>query len=219
MRVEEIITEAHFDPGIKQFFLDKGYKYLGKGVDQMAFLEPDGNTVLKIYGTTPKGGYQEKLTAKHKSFKTFYDAIKRDPTNEFLPEIYDYKLFEFGELKNPYLEIRMERLSKFNKGAEGWNFLLANMTSNVKNYVPVNRYIKSLEDEIEKGQRVRYGLEKLIIHLGREGLTKMYKTIFNLYQLAKYNGYKLDLHDGNFMIDSDGNPVITDPFWVYDWGI
>lgn len=83
MRVEEIITEAHFDPGIKQFFLDKGYKYLGKGVDQMAFLEPDGGAVLKIYGTTPKGGYQGKLTAKHKSFKTFYDAIKRDPTNEF----------------------------------------------------------------------------------------------------------------------------------------
>ena len=219
MRVEEIITEAHFDPGIKQFFLDKGYKYLGKGVDQMAFLEPDGNAVLKIYGTTPKGGYQGKLTAKHKSFKTFYDAIKRDPTNEFLPEIYDYKLFEFGELKNPYLQIRMERLSKFNKGAESWNFLLANMASNVKNYVPVNKYIKSLEDEIEKGQRVRHGLERLIIHLGTEGLRKMYKTIFNLYQLAKYNSYKLDLHDGNFMIDSDGNPVITDPFWVYDWGI
>lgn len=137
----------------------------------------------------------------------------------FLPEIYDYKLFEFGKLKNPYLQIRMERLSKFNKGAESWNFLLANMASNVKNYVPVNKYIKSLEDEIETGNRVRHGLEKLIIHLGREGLTKMYKTIFNLYQLAKYNSYKLDLHDGNFMIDSDGNPVITDPFWVYDWGI
>lgn len=218
MRVEELITEAHFDPGIKQFFLDKGYKYLGKGVDQMAFLEPDGNTVLKIYGTTPKGGYQGKLTAKHKSFKTFYDAIKRDPTNEFLPEIYDYKLFEFGELNDPYLEIRMERLSKFNKGAEGWNFLLANMAGYAENGYSVNQYIKSLKDELDS-PIVRKGLETLIIHLGTEGLRKMYKTIFNLYQLAKYNSYKLDLHDGNFMIDSDGNPVITDPFWVWDWGI
>lgn len=218
MRVEEIITEAHFDPGLKEFFLDKGYKYLGKGVDQMAFLEPDGNAVLKIYGTTPKGGYQGKLTAKHKSFKTFYDAIKRDPTNEFLPEIYDYKLFEFGELNDPYLEIRMERLSKFNKGAEGWNFLLANMAGYAKNGYSVNQYIKSLKDELDS-PIVRKGLETLIIHLGTEGLRKMYKTIFHLYQLAKYNSYKLDLHDGNFMIDSDGNPVITDPFWVYDWGI
>ena len=217
MRVEEIIAEAQFDPEIKKILLDKGYKYLGKGVDQMAFLEPDGSAVLKIYGTTP--GYIGRLTTKQKSFKTFYDAIKRDPTNEFLPEIYDYKMFEFGKPPMVYLEIKMERLSKFKGGAEGWNFLLANMASNVKNYVPVNKYIKSLEDEIEKGQRVRHGLERLIIHLGTEGLRKMYKTIFNLYQLAKYNGYKLDLHDGNFMIDSDGNPVITDPFWVYDWGI
>lgn len=113
----------------------------------------------------------------------------------------------------------MERLSKFNKGAKGWNYLLSIMTSHVKNYDPVDKYIKSLENDIEIGFGQHMGIEKLIIHLGREGLTKMYKTIYNLYQLAKYNGYKLDLHDGNFMMDSDGNPVITDPFWVYDWGI
>lgn len=216
MRAKEIITEAQFDPEIKKILLDKGYKYLGKGVDQMAFLEPDGNTVLKIYGTSP--GYIGRLTDKQKSFKTFYDAIKKDPTNEFLPEIYDYKMFEFGKPPMVYLEIKMERLSKFKGGAEGWNFLLANMAGRVQNYYTVNQYIKSLEDELDS-TIVRHGLERLIIHLGTEGLRKMYKTIFNLYQLAKKNDYKLDLHDGNFMIDSDGNPVITDPFWVWDWGI
>ena len=216
MRAEEILAEALFDPEIKKFFLDKGYKYLGKGVDQMAFLEPDGNTVLKIYGTSP--GYIGRLTGKQKSFKTFYDAIKKDPTNEFLPEIYDYKMFEFGKPPMVYLEIKMERLSKFKGGAESWNFLLANMAGRVLNHYSVNQYIKSLEDELDS-TIVRHGLERLIIHLGTEGLRKMYKTIFNLYQLAKKNGYKLDLHDGNFMIDSDGNPVITDPFWVWDYGI
>lgn len=216
MRAKEIITEAGFNPEIKKILLDRGYKYLGKGVDQMAFLEPDGNTVLKIYGTSP--GYIGKLTTKQKSFKTFYDAIKADPTNEFLPEIYDYSMFEFGKLKMVYLQIRMERLSKFKGGAEGWNFLLANMAGRVLNHYSVNQYIKSLEDELDS-PIVRHGLERLIIHLGTEGLTKMYKTIFNLYQIAKKNNYKLDLHDGNFMIDSDGNPVITDPFWVWDRGM
>ena len=216
MRATEIITEAHFDPEIKKILLDKGYKYLGKGVDQMAFLEPDGNSVLKIYGTSP--GYIGRLTTKQKSFKTFYNAIKKDPTNEFLPEIYDYKMFEFGELKMVYLQIRMERLSKFKGGAAGWNFLLANMAGYAQNNYSVNQYIKSLTDELDS-PIVRQDLETLIIHLGTEGLRKMYKTIFHLYQLAKKNDYKLDLHDGNFMIDSDGNPVITDPFWVWDWGI
>lgn len=218
MRVTEIITEAQFDPKIKRFYLDKGYKYLGKGVDQMAFLEPGSNTVLKIYGTSPGTGGTKQLTLKQKSFATFHDAIKADPTNEFLPEIYSTKLTEFGEDNMPYLEIRMERLSKFKGGAESWNFLLANMAGRVLNHYSVNQYIKSLEDELDS-TIVRHGLERLIIHLGTEGLTKMYKTIFNLYQIAKKNGYKLDLHDGNFMIDSDGNPVITDPFWVFERGL
>ena len=219
MRLKEIITEAQFDPEIKRFYLDKGYKYLGKGVDQMAFLEPGSNTtVLKLYGTSPGTGGTKQLTLKQKSFATFHDAIKADPTNEFLPEIYSTELTEFGEDNMPYLEIRMERLSKFKGGAEGWNFLLANMAGYAQNNYSVNQYIKSLQDELDR-PIVRQGLETLIIHLGTEGLRKMYKTIFNLYQLAKKNGYKLDLHEGNFMIDSDGNPVITDPFWVYDGGI
>lgn len=46
MRVTEIITEAQHSAEIKQILLDKGYEYLGQGLDQMAFAEPNSNTVI-----------------------------------------------------------------------------------------------------------------------------------------------------------------------------
>ena len=214
MRVTEIITEAQHSAEIKQILLDKGYVFLGQGVDQMAFAEPGSNTVLKIYGTSEVAKLGE-LTVKQKSFKTFYDAVKADPTNEFLPKIYGYNLFNFNG--KPYLQIRMERLFPFKDGANGWDDLLDSMAFAVEfRKLTATKYLNSLENDIENSKLSNDSLETLIMHLGTEGLTKMYKTIEHLYAIAKKNGYTLDLHGGNFMLDSDGNPVIVDPWTA--WG-
>ena len=213
MRVTEIITEAQHSAEIKQILLDKGYEYLGQGLDQMAFAEPGSNTVLKIYGTS-EGARLGELTEKQKSFKTFYDAVKSDPTNEFLPEIYGYNLFNFKG--KPYLQIRMERLFPFKNGAEGWNELLEIMAYKAESGRTVAEYLNDLENSIENSISDDDELVTLIMHLGTKGLTKMYETIQHLYTIAKKNGYALDLHMGNFMLDSDGNPVIVDPYIVWD---
>ena len=213
MRVTEIITEAQHSAEIKQILLDLGYVFLGQGVDQMAFAEPNSDTVLKIYGTS-EGAKLGELTVKQKSFKTFYDAVKADPTNEFLPEIYGYNLFNFNG--KPYLEIKMERLFPFSNGAKGWNLLLDKMSVKVEFGKTVTEYLNGLENDIENSKLSNDSLVTLILHLGTEGLTKIYKTIENLYTIAKQNSYSLDLHDGNFMLDSDGNPVIVDPYFIWD---
>ena len=213
MRVTEIITEAQHSAKIKQILLDRGYVFLGQGLDQMAFAEPNSDTVLKVYGTS-EGARLGELTEKQKSFKTFYDAVKADPTNEFLPEIYGYNLFNFNG--KPYLEIKMERLFPFSNGAKGWNLLLDRMSVKVEFGTTVEEYLNGLENDIENSKLSNDSLVTLVMHLGTEGLTKMYETIQHLYKIAKKNGYQLDLHDGNFMLDSDGNPVIVDPYvlWV-----
>ena len=57
-------------------------------------------------------------------------------------------------------------------------------------------------------------MHQLIIHLGEEGLRKLWDTIGMLNKVAQKNGYYLDLHGGNFMLGSDGTPVISDPFYM-----
>jgi len=213
MKAKEILSEAEHSSEIKQILLDRGYVLLGKGVDQMAFAEPDSNTVLKIFGTSP-GASLGELTDKQKSFKTFYDAVKSDPTNEFLPEIYGYNLFNFAG--KPYLQIRMERLFDFKGGAKNWNELLADTAWAVERGKTIERYFSDIEDVIENSKRQNNSLVTLIMHLGTEGLTKIFTTIQHLYKISKKNGYTLDLHGGNFMLDSDGNPVIVDPYILWD---
>ena len=213
MRVTEIITEAQHSAKIKQILLDRGYVFLGQGVDQMAFAEPNSNTVLKIYGTS-EGAKLGKLTEKQKSFKTFYDAVKADPTNEFLTEIYGYNLFNFNG--KPYLQIRMETLFPFRGVAKHWNDILSSMADSVERRKPLEEYLSDLEELIDNSKLKNEELITFIMHLGTEGLTKIYKTIQHLYTIAKKNSYSLDLHGGNFMLDSDGNPVIVDPYIV--WG-
>ena len=213
MRVTEIITEAQHSAEIKQILLDKGYVFLGQGLDQMAFAEPNSNTVLKIYGTS-EGARLGELTEKQKSFKTFYDAVKADPTNEFLPEIYGYNLFNFNG--KPYLQIRMETLFPFRGVAKHWNDILSSMADSVERRKPLKEYLSDLEEHIDNSKLKNNELVTFIMHLGTEGLTKIYKTIQHLYTIAKKNNYSLDLHGGNFMLDSDGNPVIVDPYLVWD---
>jgi hypothetical protein len=49
---------------------------------------------------------------------------------------------------------------------------------------------------------------------GKKELQLLAKTIAQLEYIADNKGYRLDLHQGNFMLGSDGEIVINDPFWT-----
>ena len=233
MKINEFLAEAYVDPEIVKILIDKGYKKIGKGVDQVVFLEPGTGLVLKIFGTSiDDSGSSTELTNAQKSFKTFYELSKADPGNEFLPQIIGYETFMFGG--KPYLQIRMERLFEFGRrrqgpgglGVEYWNSVLADMAEAIERGEKYDAFWKSAFKDLSRIQplykrirlmRTQEPMQQFALHVGEEGLRKLWSTIVMLKQVSKKNGYVLDLHEGNFMLGSDGTPVISDPFFM-GWG-
>jgi hypothetical protein len=226
MQIKELLSEAYIDPDIVKTLVDKGYKKIGKGVDQVVFLEPNTGLILKIFGTSKgKSGSSTELTNAQKSFKTFYDLSKADPGNEYLPQIMGYEPFIFNG--KPYLQIRMERLFEFKgPGVDDWNVVLADMAEAIERGEKYDAFWKSAFMNTNRiplvHKRIRLmlkqeSMQQLVLHVGEEGLRKLWSTIEMLKRVAKKNGYNLDLHEGNFMLGSDGTPVISDPFFM-GWG-
>ena len=83
MKIQDIIVEdqqvldefSTMARGIRKELEKKGYQALGAGVDQEAYLEPDGRTVLKIFGTQ---GNKKKLPTKRclSTGQTFVNRIQ-----------------------------------------------------------------------------------------------------------------------------------------------
>lgn len=213
MRAEEFLSEAYTDKSIEGILKKKGYKKLGSGADQTAYLAPDG-MILKIFGTksNAKNGSVE-LTKAQKTFKAFADYCKSHPNNPFLPQFSDWNLFHYKD--KPYLQIKMERLFPFKGGAEGINDLLENLadyaeTSNSPKRKQhfINRYSDSAGYYVD-------AFNKLIGLVGEDGFNQLWDTIYDLGKVAKKIGLgNLDLHSGNFMLGSDGEIVISDPFFA-----
>ena len=227
MKSTEFLNEAYTSDAIIQRLQSKGYKKLGSGVDQGVFLEPGTGLILKIFGTSRgKSGGAGELTNAQKSFKTFYDLSQADPGNEFLPNIMGYETFMWGG--KPYLQIRMERLFEFNgPSVKNWNEVLADMADGIEGggmdfddfwseaTKPVSKNLPVWK-QIRRTTR-QETMQQVIMHVGEEGLKKLWNTVVMLKKVAKKNGYRLDLHQGNFMLGSDGTPVISDPFFM-GWG-
>jgi hypothetical protein len=220
MKISELLNEAYVHPDIDTILRKKGYKFLGKGVDQRVYDEPKSGLVLKIFGTSQgKSGSASELTNAQKSFKTFYDATQADPNNEFLPNIIAYTPFMFKG--KPYLQIRMEKLFPFTgPDVDEWNYTLAEFADDADRgiYKSGKAFVDGLEKQINKDSygHTKY-VQQLAILIGKEGLAKLYNTILMLKRIARKNKYVLDLHDGNFMLGNDGTPVISDPFFM-GWG-
>lgn len=228
MRAEEFLSEAYSDPGIRKVLQKKGYKYLGQGVDQTAYLAPDG-MILKIFGTSrsSKNGSLE-LTRAQKTFKAYADYCKAHANNPFLPQFSDWNMFQYKG--KPYLQIKMERLFEFNAGASGIEDILADIAENAENSKDPKRkeqFINKFINERKKNDWWSYdnvtpttalAFKKLIGLIGENGFNQLWDTIYDLRQVSKkLRLSNLDLHSGNFMLASDGQIIISDPFFA-GWG-
>ena len=77
---EEGFEELKVSERIQKYFTDRGYRYLGEGRDQMAFLSPRG-TVLKVLGI---GEDQREDIVK-----TYVGFFMRNQRNPHYPRIYN----------------------------------------------------------------------------------------------------------------------------------
>lgn len=220
MKIQEIITEAKMDRDIQKVMQQKGYKLLGSGQDQDAYLAPDG-TIMKIFGTD--GDSREKQYSEgQESVVNFIKFCQSQPNNPFLPSFGGFERFVFkGKY---YLQISCERMFDF-AGAAALAEMLETITDTV-HYDNVKKGMDTLgnQKDVPRGAGNWYkkrissdndAKAQLILYLGGEEPTmQLLNTIKQLSILAKRKGYVFDLHSGNFMLGSDGHIVINDPFFT-----
>lgn len=210
MRANEFITESsRFDSDIAVILKKKGYQLLGVGMDQQAYLEPDTGLVIKIFGT--HGRHAGGMSKAQRSFQDFAAYCKANANNPFLPNIIDWGSFVFK--RQLYFQIRMERL--FEASDENWIDELEVMAVEIEDGVSFKTYInKRLRLSPRFSSFGIANFNQAILHLGRDGMVLLWKTMYDLNQIAKRKDYMFDLHAANFMFGSDGHIVINDPFFT-----
>lgn len=203
MKIQDIIVEdqqvldefSTMDSGIRKALEAKGYQRLGKGVDQEAYLEPGGKTVLKIFGTQ---GNQNKLSADQKMFAKWADFCQRNSDNPFLPKFSGWETFEFkGKL---YLQIRTEFLKPSGELGYAISVLGRVLDSGRSDYYSLEKDFPSEYKRVSKA-------------VGEQNVPLLLNTLLELiHKTQKKKTYNWDLHAGNIMRRPNGTPVLNDPY-------
>jgi hypothetical protein len=206
MHIKDILAEAQISPGIRVALRQKGYKELGSGVDQQAWLEPKTGLVLKIFGRS------EQKSKGQDAFFEFVKFCRANPNNQFLPQISGWQPFYFKGHR--YLQIRIERMFPIDEdlGEALSDFAMAACSgrNNLNNYINKNAAKQAGSWGDNPGRKVH---AELFTHVGEQGLKELWNTIVQLNDMAKrHPELSMDLHGGNFMFGSDGHIVISDPF-------
>lgn len=214
MRASQFLTELSVAPGIKQVLLQKGYKELGHGQDQLVYLEPSSGLILKIFGTNKsKAGSagSNRLTFPQQTFKAFADYCAANPNNDFLPYFSGWETFEFNGKR--YLQIRCERLFPGNKYSSIFS-LLEEMSDRATDKNGADAFLDFRMGDDYDFSTDAEEMGQLITMLGdKDEYYKLWNTLYELNMIAERGGFVLDLHEDNFMLGGDGHIVISDPFF------
>ena len=198
---ESTITESSWIAnGVRSELEEKGYEFLGSGVDQMAFLEPGTGYVLKIFGTQNYIKWQPtKFSKDHKMFFTWAKFCMKNPNNKFLPKFFGFDSFVYNG--GNYLQIRQEHLTE--SGELG--LLLWQLGLYLERGFSVNSVLESeartLDNTVDKAVAIMGSKEDLVAYLS---------TVRALMDIGKRR-WNWDLHRGNIMMRGD-TPVILDPW-------
>ena len=218
MRAHELVTEySMMAGGIQSYLQQRGYRFLGAGVDQQAYLEPGTGHVLKVFGTDCSG---DQLSEDQEMFRTFAEYCARHQQNPHLPRIYGYETFMFPtrratdqgtmtEQKCLYLQIRTERLRHVSNQLFP---VYEAMSQAAESDTDWNEFVEDMDNEdVYDGSRRFRQMTTDAQSLAR--MHRLYETMRDLATIGKKQGYGWDLHGNNIMERSDGTPVITDP-WI-----
>jgi hypothetical protein len=148
------------------YLAKKGYKKLGAGVDQTAYLEPGTGYVLKVFGT--QGG--ESFSPDHKMFFDWAKYCMKNSGNPFLPRFGGYDSFVLDG--DRYLQIRQEPLQP--AGRMGVILeIMANAVEdeNIADLDELSDYVEDYFDQYSTGY------QKLLKQLGPQQMQLMLDTI------------------------------------------
>ncbi len=199
---EEVLDEwSNTDAGIKKELIKKGYKFLGKGVDQSAYLEPGSGLVLKIFGSQKTS--KPKFSADQKMFFIWAKFCMKNSTNPFLPKFDGYESFVFND--RLYLQIRQERL----RHVADLGYAAESLADFSNSLLPK----QCLANFITYRSKDHTLLAKT---MDDKQLLLFIKTIKALRAIGYKEGWSWDLHNENIMFRGK-LPVIVDPWVVARW--
>ena len=217
MKVSEILSEgweAPFGEGpateqMIEIMNKRGYRLLGHGVEKAAFINSKHEVIVLVSGDK---------TSRDTAIKWF-KYCQRNNNNPHLPTVIDFadfadftfksdfggtekylqvkleKLFELSESKNHMLGYACEETAEFAEFASG---------SRSKKIAEVKSHI---EKRVKDDQKFQYMVSLI------DDIDYFIDTLIDVIEYGESNGFTQYLHEGNFMLGSDGNLVITDP-WI-----
>jgi len=206
--LEEMAGEIH--GGIRKALMDKGYKYLGGGIDKQAYLEPGGQ-VLIVFGYR-KG--VEDFSPDQRMFINWINYCNKNKDNPHLPRFSGFESFKF-QGKN-YIQARMEVLREL---PDEVGYLVGNIDEAVQK-LRKNNYDTAFDTLINYAQHSSYEDEKPYYYEiensiellgGPEAAKNLLKTVKTVQQFTRRHNYIIDLHRGNYLQRPDGTIVVNDP--------
>jgi hypothetical protein len=210
---QQLNEYSYLDPEITQILKKKGFRKLGAGADQAAYLAPGGRAVLKIFGSgfryTPKTGGQ---TRDQRMFETWANYCQSHSKNPYLPRFLPgedgrvWRPFDFRGRR--YLQIWQEYLPRSNQRLNQALVILDNVVDEGAAQDLIRGDLSNISD------RDRRSVKFVKQRLGDPGFRLMVQTLAELQELAAIEGYRPDLHRDNFRSRADGTPVIMDPWHI-----
>jgi len=212
--LEEMAGEIH--GGIRKVLKDKGYKYLGSGIDKQAWLEPGTGKVIIIFGY--RKGNTEDFSPDQRMFIDWINYCNTHKNNRHLPRFSGFESFQF-QGKN-YIQARMEALTELPPNTRAVVHHIDSFADKIAAGVNgPSRFAVGDFDEVfdQLLQRSGYqNVETVIKNLGgRQRAEELLRTIHIVREFGKDHGYTVDLHSGNYMQRADGTIVVNDPFVVW----
>ena len=211
----EMAGEIH--GGVRKALMDKGYKYLGSGIDKQAYLEPGTGQVLIVFGYR-KG--HDDFSPDQRMFIDWITYCNSNKDNPHLPRFSGFESFEFHGKK--YIQARMEALKELPDQVKHLVGYIDQAVDQIGNG-DFDLAIKDLArreyyDEVKDEFNI-YTVKKIIKYLGGSVNAKnLLDTVHAVRKFGNEHGFALDLHSGNYMRRPDGTIVVNDPFvlWLKD---
>jgi len=210
--VDEMAGKVH--GGIRKELHNKGYRYLGGGIDKQAYLEPGTGQVLVVFGYSKwaKGG--SDFSVDQRMFVDWAKYCKKNQANPHLPRFSDWASFDYQGKR--YLQIRMEPLQEL---PDRLKMLVADLEEVAKysKSNPKTAYKKiatfANHNLLDAGEIDDLDHKEVVKRLGGEqAANALLKTVYDVKKFGKQHGFNIDLHGGNYMQRADGTIVVNDPF-------
>lgn len=207
MIVKDIITEmaGKVHGGIRKALKEKGYKYLGGGIDKQVWLEPGTGQALIIFGY--RSGYEKEFSPDQRMFIDWINYCNKHKNNPHLPRFSGFESFQFQGTN--YIQARMEPLQELDKNEKR----IVYYYDELGELIEYNTFGEAIVEIARLAGYGRNNTDAMIKYLGgMKNAEQLAKTVFAVKKFGNKHGFNIDLHGGNYMKRADGTIVVNDPF-------